>query len=190
MHWVRKNCLRLLYRTCGHHARLPSALAVPVSYDRTGDALYRGGYADVWKGSYCSQDVAVKVIRTYSSDELQKVINVSCHFCSIYTHYVPKVLLVDLLQGSCSVEIPSTPQYPTAIRNIDVGKSVRNGVKVDGKWKHQSIRQGTSGGQPVRTCMSSPWKFGFPSLLTIGNPPAGRCRRGVGLPPRQRNGSR
>ena len=39
--------------------------------------MYRGGYADVWKGEYCGRDVAVKVIRTHSNDESPKVAKVS-----------------------------------------------------------------------------------------------------------------
>jgi hypothetical protein len=74
---VRKKCLKLLYRTCGHHALLPRTLKISVCYDRTGTALCRGGYADVWKGEHCGRAVAVKVIRTYSNDNLQKVVGVS-----------------------------------------------------------------------------------------------------------------
>ena len=62
---IRKKCLKLLYRVCGRHALLPSVSKIPICYDRTGIALYRGGFADVWKGEYCGRDVAVKVIRTY-----------------------------------------------------------------------------------------------------------------------------
>jgi len=75
---TRKNCLKSLYRACGRHALLPTCLKIPVSYDRTGDALYRGGFADVWKGKHCGRDVAVKVIRIYSNADLQKIIGVSC----------------------------------------------------------------------------------------------------------------
>ena len=74
---IRKECLKLLYRTCGRHALLPRTLKIQVRYNQTGTALYRGGFADVWKGEHCGQDVAVKVIRTYSDDELQKIIGVS-----------------------------------------------------------------------------------------------------------------
>ena len=63
---------------CSHHALLPTALKIPVSFERTGDALYRGGFADVWKGEHCGRDVAVKVIRIYSDSDLQRVIGVSC----------------------------------------------------------------------------------------------------------------
>lgn len=75
---VRKQCLRPLYKACGRHAFLPRSLQIPICYDRTSDALYNGGYADVWKGEYCGRDVAVKVIRKYSNSDLQKVIGVRC----------------------------------------------------------------------------------------------------------------
>jgi hypothetical protein len=45
--WTRKKCLKSLYRTCGRHALLPRALKIPVCYDRTGVAVFRGGFADV-----------------------------------------------------------------------------------------------------------------------------------------------
>lgn len=76
--WARNQCLRPLYRTCGRHALLPKTMEISVCYDRTSDTLYSGGYADVWKGQYHGRDVAVKVIRTYSSSNLEKVIGVSC----------------------------------------------------------------------------------------------------------------
>ena len=68
---------------CGRHALLPTSLKIPVSFERTGDALYRGGFADVWKGEHCGPDVAVKVIRIYSDSDLQRVIGVSCQPCHL-----------------------------------------------------------------------------------------------------------
>jgi hypothetical protein len=32
----------------------------------------------VWKGEYSGRDVAIKVIRTYSNSDLQRIIGVSC----------------------------------------------------------------------------------------------------------------
>lgn len=58
-------------------------MEVPVSYDRTGHALYSGGYADVWKGQHCGRDVAVKVVRTFSDSDLENVIGVSYCFCTL-----------------------------------------------------------------------------------------------------------
>ena len=56
---------------------------IPVCYDQAGVAQYRGGFADVWKGEHCGQDVAVKVIRTYSDSVLQKIVGVSRRLCSL-----------------------------------------------------------------------------------------------------------
>ena len=74
---ARVKCLRRLYRTCGSHGILPKRLKVPACYDHNVYPLYKGGYADVWKGEYCGRDVAVKVIRTYSRRNLKKIIGVS-----------------------------------------------------------------------------------------------------------------
>ena len=73
---ARRKYLKILYRTCGFHACLPTTMRISVRYDRTADALYRGGCGDVWKGLYHDQEVAVKVIRTYSDSDLQKVVGV------------------------------------------------------------------------------------------------------------------
>ena len=80
---TQKGWLKLLYRTCGHHEIIPRTLQVPVSYDRTRSPLCRGGYADVWKEEYHGQSVAVKVIRTYKNEVLQKVIHVS-RCCALF----------------------------------------------------------------------------------------------------------
>ena len=76
---ARGGCLKLLRKICSRHALLPTSLKAPISFERTGDAMYRGGFADVWKGKHCGRDVAVKVLRTYSNGDLQKVMGVSCY---------------------------------------------------------------------------------------------------------------
>ena len=81
--WVQVKCLRLLYKTCGHHGLLPKALKVPVFYDRDDYPLYQGGYADVWKGECRGREVAVKVIRAYSRSDLRKITKVSYLFRSL-----------------------------------------------------------------------------------------------------------
>ncbi|KAF9789484.1 kinase-like domain-containing protein [Thelephora terrestris] len=75
---IRKRCLKLLYKVCGRHAIIPGALRVTVKYDRMGCALYKGGFADVWKGEHSGRHVAVKVLRTYSTSDLQKIIGKFC----------------------------------------------------------------------------------------------------------------
>lgn len=60
-------------------------MKILAEYDRTGSALYRGGFADVWKGDHHGREVAVKVIRTYTKGDLQKVIGVS--YCYLSTRW-------------------------------------------------------------------------------------------------------
>ena len=79
--WARVKCVRPLYRICGYHGLLPKALKVPVFY-RDGYTLYKGGFADVWKGECRGREVAVKVIRVYSGSDWPKITKVSYLFRS------------------------------------------------------------------------------------------------------------
>jgi hypothetical protein len=134
--WTRKKCLKSLYRTCGRHGLLPRALKIPVCYDRTGVAPYRGGSGDVWKGNHCGRDVAVKVIKTYSNSNLQKVFGVSHRSYSLSPCCAPIAPYVEVLQGSRDMENPSASERPAADRSDDVRGPVRNDIGLDGKWKH------------------------------------------------------
>ena len=80
---VRKKCLKSLYRTCGCRSLIPNALKIPMCYDRNGHPLYKGGFADVWKGEHRGQDVAVEVLRIYSTSDFQKIIDVGPGLCFI-----------------------------------------------------------------------------------------------------------
>lgn len=73
---------------CSRNALLPRALEIHVRYDRTSVAMYRGGFADVWKGEHRGQDVAVKVLRTYLNSDLQKITGVGYRLCSFLRVYV------------------------------------------------------------------------------------------------------
>ena len=105
---------------CGQHALLPRALKITAQYDRTRDALYRGGFADVWKGEYDGREVAVKVLRTYSDSDLQKITGVGCLLRSLPYANPLTVHFAEVLQGSCDVEIPSTSKRPASNRSNDV----------------------------------------------------------------------
>jgi hypothetical protein len=63
----------------------------PDCCDITGNVLYRGGFADIRKGNYSGQDVAVKVIRTYSDGDLQKIIGVS-HWSYFTYHNIDRIM--------------------------------------------------------------------------------------------------
>ena len=109
----------MLYRTCGHHALLPGVLKIPICYDRTGAPLYRGGFADIWKGEHHGRDVAVKVIRTYSNSNLQRIIGVGCLLYSLSICIRTDAARVEVLQGSCDVENPPASERPATDRSDD-----------------------------------------------------------------------
>ena len=76
---LQGKCLRVLCRICGRRGLLPRSLQIPLSYNRSDTPLYRGGYADVWKGAHQGSHVAVKVLRVYSTSDFDKITTVSSH---------------------------------------------------------------------------------------------------------------
>ena len=68
---------------CGRHTLLPTSLKTIIPFEQTGNAWFRGGFADVWKGVHGGRDVAVKVLRMYASGDSKRVIQVSCQLCFV-----------------------------------------------------------------------------------------------------------
>lgn len=86
----------------------------------------------MWKGEYDGQDVAVKVIRTYSNRELQKMIKVGCSLYSIWVYSaLTMVPCIEVLQGGDDLEIPSTSERLATSRRNGIRKRVRDGIKLD-----------------------------------------------------------
>ena len=56
---------------------LPRTLEVELCYNPADVAHCRGGFADVWKGTYHGREVAIKVLRVYATSDLQKITRVS-----------------------------------------------------------------------------------------------------------------
>ena len=150
-------------------------MKVPIRYDRAGDALYRGGYADVWKGECRGRDVAVKVVKTYQSSDLQGMIGVGRCTCSLSTAS-SLTKLVEVLQGGGDVEVPSASERPAASGSNDVGESVRDGIGLDDEWEHLRIRRGTSRCRPAWACKLPVQNPPASAPLTVVKTPAGRCR--------------
>ena len=69
-------CFGVLCRICGSQALLPRSLQIPLCYNRLDTPLYRGGFADVWKGEYQGRPVAVKALRVYSTSDFAKITRV------------------------------------------------------------------------------------------------------------------
>ena len=104
----------------------------------------------MWKGEYCSRDVAVKVLRTHLNSDIQRIIGVSCRSRSLTVClYTDTTLFAEVLQGGHDMENPPTSEYPTVDWSHDVRNPVRNGVRVDGEWEHQPICEETPGCKPV-----------------------------------------
>ena len=57
-------------------------MQIPLHYDKSDAPLYHGGYADVWKGESQGHQVAVKVLRVYSTSDFEKITNVGFHYLS------------------------------------------------------------------------------------------------------------
>ena len=77
--WLQKKCMGSLRKICGRLGLLPKSVKIQVTYDRSKDPLYAGGYADVWKGQCQDYDVAVKVLRVCENNDFEKITKVGSH---------------------------------------------------------------------------------------------------------------
>jgi hypothetical protein len=70
--------MRSLRMMCVRHNLVPTSLKIELCDDPPGVLVYRGGFGDVSKREYRGQAVAVKVLKTYATTNLQNTIRVSC----------------------------------------------------------------------------------------------------------------
>ena len=61
---------------CARHTLVPTSLKIELGDDPPGVLMYRGGFGDVSKREYQGQAVAVKVLRTYATSNLQNTVRV------------------------------------------------------------------------------------------------------------------
>ena len=79
---LQSKCLDTLRKICGRRGLIPRSMQIPLCHNRTDAPLYRGGYADVWKGRHEGRDVAVKVLRIYSTSDFGKITSVGSRVLS------------------------------------------------------------------------------------------------------------
>jgi len=79
---MRTRCFRGLVKICGECGILPNPYIIPGSkIQKLGNSpVASGGFSDVWPGVYGEDEstVAIKVVRYYESDDIQKIKRVSC----------------------------------------------------------------------------------------------------------------
>ena len=69
--------MKSLYKTCARHSLLPRSLQITACYNPAATPHSHGGFADVWKGEYDGLEVGVKVLRTSSMSDFEKITHVS-----------------------------------------------------------------------------------------------------------------
>jgi len=76
---MRTRCFRGLVKICGECGILPNPYIIPgPKIKKLGNSpIASGGFSDVWPGMYGEDEVAIKVIRYYESDDIQKIKKVS-----------------------------------------------------------------------------------------------------------------
>ena len=62
------------------------------------------------------------------------------------------VSCVEVLQGGCDMECPSSSECVTPVGRDNDRESVRYGIRVDGEWSYQAVRGGESQRGSVGTC--------------------------------------
>ena len=113
----RKKCLKTLRKICGDQALLPNSMQILLCYDPLDNALYSGGYADVWKGQHQGYFVAVKVLRVYSTSNFDKIKNVSWRY--VVRCFALTLACVEVLQGSHDVENVAPSERAATIGSDD-----------------------------------------------------------------------
>lgn len=116
---------------------VPRSLEIPLCYNPAEDPLCHGGFADVWKGRYQDREVAAKVLRVYSRDDPRPIRRVGYKYSRIVISINSWLCLVEVLQGGCGMEHTPSSKHTAALGCNNVRESLRDGIGVDGKGKHQ-----------------------------------------------------
>ena len=102
---LRKKCLLVLRKLCGLCGSLPSSHMIQEGLQKTDDyAFTSGGFADVYRGTYKGQKVAIKAFRIYAQGDLMQVRKVTLFLLRLTgTPDVPTSAFVKrLLSGNAS----------------------------------------------------------------------------------------
>ena len=127
----------------GRHGRLPGSLVIADQVEVSEKIIASGGFADVKCGVCRNHLVAVKVLRTPSGGDMEKVHKVS-HFLPFEADIKPFAPAV--LQGGCSLGFVVPPKYPEAPRRPGRFQFLPffRSHGTDGTWKRHAVYQNES----------------------------------------------
>lgn len=74
---LRKGALHVLCKLCGLSQFLPTGYVLGRELLETGIQIGRGGFADVWQGTYKGAQVAIKRLHVHEKEGLTKMYKVS-----------------------------------------------------------------------------------------------------------------
>ena len=127
-----------LFRLSGRWALLPKALQIPICYDRLSNPLFRGGFADVWKGEHLGRSVAVKVLRVYATSDIETIARVSSqNFPKMARWSTDAVPLLEVLQGGRVMERSSPSKCAPFFGCYNGERPTCNDFRMDGEWQYQ-----------------------------------------------------
>ena len=136
---LKRKCLNTLCKICGHHALLPSPFQISICFDRSEEALYSGGYADVWMGKHQGHKVAVKVLKVYSTSNLDKITSVR-HHPRLFKVCIEELMVIVIAQTFCKEVVTwKNLCHPNVLplMGLTMGKKVLcDDFRVDGQWEY------------------------------------------------------
>ena len=136
---ARVECLRYLRKICGNQGLIPRSLAIQFRYDPTVCPLYRGAFADVWKGHHDGRDVAAKVLRLPPKNDSKPVIKVGSCFRRDPPRCVPMAELCDLQNFCRDVVTWKSLHHPHVLQLIGVTMTGGKFVMVSEWMKNGNI---------------------------------------------------
>ena len=97
-------------------------------------------------GEHQGRNVAVKVLKVYSTSDFNRITSVG--YCprlakTVYRRADGICDRPDILQGGCNMEEPLPSKCTPAVGSDNGEKALCDGFGMDGQWEYQRIHRGT-----------------------------------------------
>ena len=136
----RLKLLNRLCKTCSRHRVIPTSMHIPDCSEGSVE-VESGGFADISRGTYQGLQVAIKVVRTYVTSDLDTIRSVSI-LPAHYTRLDKPV--AEVLPRGGRLEAPPASQHLTTAWGDVERIQVCSRFRVDGEWEHQRFHQEVS----------------------------------------------